>query len=244
MRSRASVRRSPLRAGSLLQVRDAPGLADRVQRLPGVRGVGPADVAVPDQVISQGVERIGADALQSHGLTGAGIRIAIVDLGFGPSWRSLLGKELPPLTQIDATSRSTTPAASPTSRASRTPTSRPATARTWPRSCGTSPRARATRSSTTTRSWSSRRPSTGSSTGPTASRASTSWCTRTRSSTVPSTAPASRRRPSTARTTRASSGPTRPATTRAATGRASPATPTRTAGRTSARRAAATCHSR
>jgi len=91
------------RAGSLLQVRDAPGLADRVQRLPGVRGVGPAEVPVPDQVISQGVERIGADALQSHGLTGAGIRIAIVDLGFGPSWRSLLGKELPPLTQIDAT---------------------------------------------------------------------------------------------------------------------------------------------
>ena len=91
------------RAGSLLQVRDAPGLADRVQRLPGVRGVGPAEVAVPDQVISQGVERIGADALQSHGLTGAGIRIAIVDLGFGPSWRSLLGKELPPLAQIDAT---------------------------------------------------------------------------------------------------------------------------------------------
>jgi hypothetical protein len=91
------------RAGSLLQVRDAPGLADRLQRLPGVRGVGPAEVAVPDQVISQGVERIGADALQSHGLTGAGIRIAIVDLGFGPSWRSLLGKELPPLTQIDAT---------------------------------------------------------------------------------------------------------------------------------------------
>jgi hypothetical protein len=90
-------------AGSLLQVRDAPGLADRVQRLVGVRGVGPANVAVPDQVISQGVERIGADALQSHGLTGAGIRIAIVDLGFGPSWRNLLGKELPPLDQIDAT---------------------------------------------------------------------------------------------------------------------------------------------
>jgi subtilase family protein len=91
------------RAGSLLQVRDAPGLAQRLERLPGVRGVGPAEVPVPDQVISQGVERIGADALQSHGLTGAGIRIAIVDLGFGTSWRSLLGKELPPLTQIDAT---------------------------------------------------------------------------------------------------------------------------------------------
>jgi hypothetical protein len=91
------------RAGSLLQVRDAPGLADRLGRVPGVRGVGPADVAVPDQVISQGLERMGADALQSRGLTGAGIRIAIIDLGFGPSWRSLLGKELPPLSQIDGT---------------------------------------------------------------------------------------------------------------------------------------------
>ncbi|HET6175085.1 MAG TPA: S8 family serine peptidase [Gaiellales bacterium] len=90
------------RAGSLLQVRNAPGLADRLGRLPGVRGVGPAEVPVPDQVISQGVERIGADALQSRGLTGAGIRIAIVDLGFGPSWRNLLGRELPPQTQIDA----------------------------------------------------------------------------------------------------------------------------------------------
>ena len=89
-------------SGSLLQVRDAPGLTRRLRQLSGVRGVGPASVAVPDQVISQGVERIGADALQSRGLTGAGIRIAVVDLGFGASWRSLLGKELPPLSQIDA----------------------------------------------------------------------------------------------------------------------------------------------
>jgi hypothetical protein len=77
-------------------VRDAPGLAARLARLPGVRGVGPAEVAVPDQVISQGVERIGADALQSRGLNGTGIRIAVVDLGFGTSWPSLLGKELRP----------------------------------------------------------------------------------------------------------------------------------------------------
>jgi hypothetical protein len=86
----------------LLQVRDAPGLAQQVRRLSGVRGVGPAEVPVPDQVISQGVERIGADALQSRGLSGAGIRIAVVDLGFGGSWRNLLGKELPALAQIDA----------------------------------------------------------------------------------------------------------------------------------------------
>jgi hypothetical protein len=91
-----------VRVGSLLQVHSAPGLAARLRRVPGVSGVGPADVAQPDQVISQGLERIGADALRSRGLDGTGIRIAIVDLGFGESWRSLLGKELPPLTQIDA----------------------------------------------------------------------------------------------------------------------------------------------
>jgi Subtilase family len=91
-----------VRVGSLLQVRSTPGLERRLRRVPGVSGVGPAAVAEPDQVISQGLDRIGADALQSHGLDGTGIRIAIVDLGFGDSWRSLLGKELPPLSQIDA----------------------------------------------------------------------------------------------------------------------------------------------
>jgi hypothetical protein len=91
-----------VRVGSLLQVRDSPGLAQRLRQVSGVRGVGPAAVALPDQVISQGVERIGADALQSRGLTGVGIRIAVVDLGFGAGWRGLLGRELPPLTQIDA----------------------------------------------------------------------------------------------------------------------------------------------
>ena len=91
-----------VRVGSLLQVRSAPGLAERLRRVPGVSGVAPAEVPWPDQVFSQGVERIGADALQSRGLNGTGIRIAVVDLGFGETWRSLLGKELPPLTQIDA----------------------------------------------------------------------------------------------------------------------------------------------
>ena len=91
-----------VRVGSLLQVRDTPGLAQRLRGVAGVHGVGPASVPLPDQVISQGVERIGADALQSQGLTGAGIRIAVLDLGFGASWRNLIGKELPPLTQIDA----------------------------------------------------------------------------------------------------------------------------------------------
>ena len=70
--------------------------------MPGVAGIGPAASAQPDQVISQGVERIGADALLAGGLDGTGIRIAVLDLGFGEGWRGLLGKELPPLTQIDA----------------------------------------------------------------------------------------------------------------------------------------------
>jgi hypothetical protein len=91
-----------VRVGSLLQVRSAPGLEHRLRRVPGVSGVGPAAVAQPDQVISQGLERVGADALRARGLDGTGIRIAIVDLGFGDAWRSLLGKELPPLSQIDA----------------------------------------------------------------------------------------------------------------------------------------------
>jgi hypothetical protein len=91
-----------VRVGSLLQVRAAPGLEARLRHVPGVTGIGPAAVAQPDQVISQGDERIGADALASRGLNGTGIRIAIVDLGFGDTWRNLLGKELPPFTQIDA----------------------------------------------------------------------------------------------------------------------------------------------
>jgi hypothetical protein len=90
-----------VRVGSLLQVRATPGLAARARRVPGVSGVRPAAVGQPDQIISQGDERIGADALRSKGLDGTGIRIAIVDLGFGDTWRGLLGKELPPLAQID-----------------------------------------------------------------------------------------------------------------------------------------------
>ena len=91
-----------VRVGSLLQVRDAPGLEARLRRVPGITGVGPAAVAHarPGHLPGRRAHRRGRAA--SRGLNGAGIRIAIVDLGFGDSWRSLLGKELPPLTQIDA----------------------------------------------------------------------------------------------------------------------------------------------
>jgi hypothetical protein len=57
------------------------------------------DTASADAVTSQGVARIGADALQAAGLRGAGVKIAVLDLAFGAPGRldSLAGTELPPL---------------------------------------------------------------------------------------------------------------------------------------------------
>jgi hypothetical protein len=57
------------------------------------------DSASADAVVSPGVARIGADALQAAGLRGAGVRIAVLDQAFGASSRldALAGSELPPL---------------------------------------------------------------------------------------------------------------------------------------------------
>jgi PKD domain/Subtilase family len=57
------------------------------------------DASSADAVISQGVARIGADALQATGLRGAGVTIAVLDQAFGASSRldALAGSELPPL---------------------------------------------------------------------------------------------------------------------------------------------------
>ena len=55
-----------VRVGSLLQVRARARAGGAAAARPGVAGVGPAAVARPDQVISQGVERIGADALRAR----------------------------------------------------------------------------------------------------------------------------------------------------------------------------------
>ncbi len=211
-----------VRVGSLLQVRDAPGLADRLRprarrerrRPGGGRAARPGDLAGP-RAHRRGRAAV-ARPRRARASASRSSTSASATAGAACSARSSRRSR-----RSTRSSRSTTRAASPTSRASRTTTSRPATARTSRRSSGTSPPARATRSSTTTRSWSSHRPSTGSSTAPTASRASTSSCTPTRSWTGRSTARAWPRRRSIARTTRASSGPTRRATTRTATGRGS-----------------------
>jgi Subtilase family/Bacterial Ig domain len=84
--------------GRVLQARLPRGAAGGLGR--AVSGVGPVHGAWPDQVVSQGVERIGADALQAGGLTGRGVRIAVIDPGFGTAWESKLGKELPPRAQL------------------------------------------------------------------------------------------------------------------------------------------------
>jgi hypothetical protein len=57
------------------------------------------DASSADAVVSPGVARIGADALQAAGMRGAGVRIAVLDQAFGASSRldALAGTELPPL---------------------------------------------------------------------------------------------------------------------------------------------------
>jgi hypothetical protein len=57
------------------------------------------DTASADAVTSQGLARIGADALQKGGARGAGVKIAVLDQAFGATSRldSLAGSELPPI---------------------------------------------------------------------------------------------------------------------------------------------------
>ncbi|HEY1481002.1 MAG TPA: hypothetical protein VGF46_13270, partial [Gaiellales bacterium] len=91
-----------LRRGRTLQIQVPPGHLLALRRSVGVKGAGPVSVGWADSIISQGVYRTGADTLQSLGLRGDGVRIAVLDLGFGTRWRSKLGTELPPASGIDA----------------------------------------------------------------------------------------------------------------------------------------------
>lgn len=62
---------------------------------PGVRGVRPPDRLVPASVTSEGVAAAGADTWQSIG-TGAGVKIGIVDVGFGGLADAQASGDLPP----------------------------------------------------------------------------------------------------------------------------------------------------
>jgi hypothetical protein len=94
--------RVTLRRGRTLQVQLPRAKLSAMRRSAGVRGAGPVSVGWADTIISQGVYRTGADVLQAQGLRGDGVKIAVLDLGFGTRWRSKLGTELPPAAGIDA----------------------------------------------------------------------------------------------------------------------------------------------
>ena len=87
-----------------------PAQRDVLAALPGVADVMSPPSAYGDIVISQGVDRTGASALEDVADGGAGLRIAILDLGFGLGVDTLQRSgELPPPARVEV--RSFDPAA-------------------------------------------------------------------------------------------------------------------------------------
>ncbi len=80
--------------GNLAQARVPYGQLRALARAPRVLTVRPPLKAIP-AVTSEGVGLVGADSWQAQGLTGAGVKVAILDLGF-QGYTGLLGTELPP----------------------------------------------------------------------------------------------------------------------------------------------------
>lgn len=93
------------RLGRSLQVVLDPGRAAGLARLPGVAGARPATTSFSDELVSQGLERTGADVIAPAAGGGAGLKIAVLDLGFGTGLARLqaLG-ELPPANQLETLS--------------------------------------------------------------------------------------------------------------------------------------------
>ena len=94
------------RDGRRFQVVAAPSRATALARLPGVAGARESTTAFGDDVqVSQGLERQGADVLGKVADGGAGLTIAVIDLGFGQNLARLqtLG-EIPPPGQVETLS--------------------------------------------------------------------------------------------------------------------------------------------
>jgi hypothetical protein len=94
------------RVGRRLQVVAEPRRAAALARIPGVAGARPATAAFGDDVaLSQGIERSGADVLGRVANRGAGLVIAVLDLGFGEHIARMqtLG-ELPPPERLETLS--------------------------------------------------------------------------------------------------------------------------------------------
>ena len=67
----------------------------QLAKIPEVRLIRLPDIPHVTDVTSQGVDLSGADVWQKAGLTGKGIKVGILDLGFR-GYKDFLGKELPP----------------------------------------------------------------------------------------------------------------------------------------------------
>ena len=78
---------------NLLQVTVPVSQLTALADTPGIRLVRMPWYPLPD-IVSEGVEVINADEVQSAGYSGAGVKVAILDVGF-EGYTSLLGTELP-----------------------------------------------------------------------------------------------------------------------------------------------------
>jgi hypothetical protein len=71
---------------------------DRLEAHAAVQSVDPPVIAAPDEAITQGLTRVGADAVHASGRRGAGVHVAVLDQAFGDPalLDAYAGTELPP----------------------------------------------------------------------------------------------------------------------------------------------------
>lgn len=86
--------RQELVAGGLVQTLVPVALLDEVAETPGVRRVRRPHRARPKGEITEGIEVFFAQDWHAMGLTGRGVRVAVLDVGF-TYYQDLLGSELP-----------------------------------------------------------------------------------------------------------------------------------------------------
>jgi hypothetical protein len=92
--ARANGARVEREMAGLVQIAAPIAALEGLARSPAVQFVRPPMRAVPMAITGDGVPLINADDWQAQGLTGAGVKVAVLDLGF-TGHESLLGVELP-----------------------------------------------------------------------------------------------------------------------------------------------------
>jgi subtilisin family serine protease len=83
----------PLVAGGLVQARLPVGQLGALDGLEGLKSARQPLLARPREVVSEGVAPIFVEDWAAEGLTGAGVRVAVLDVGFD-GWEALVGEEL------------------------------------------------------------------------------------------------------------------------------------------------------